>query len=211
MTKLPTHLSQTRGFSLVELLIAISLMGVIASAIFIFINPVKKQARSRDAIRKDNIATIAGALQSYYLLTGTYPFETTCDSSLGSINHGCPILTSDPGYGSWKTTSYIYVGLITNQSILKSLPKDPLNNNKYYYKYEPGYYGNGTSSSNCTTIDKKCFYWIGAKLEAPTDPAKPIYRCSNLSSSDYPGSPGTGCRETNTTGGQAGELNGGRH
>ncbi|MDO8260110.1 MAG: hypothetical protein Q7T50_01270, partial [Candidatus Magasanikbacteria bacterium] len=58
-----------------------------------------------------------------------------------------------------------------------------------YYKYEPGIVGN--TLGICTAI-ADCTVWIGALLEAPQDPNKPVWRCTD--SSDF-GAGMQGCQE----------------
>ena len=62
-----------RGFTIVEILVVISVIGVISSAIIAMINPSEQLARTRDAGRKAKIKTIGDSLQSYAIINGNYP------------------------------------------------------------------------------------------------------------------------------------------
>lgn len=54
------------GFTLVELLIVIAVLGVLATVILVAINPLEQFARTRDAGRKTSMSSIGNALQTYY-------------------------------------------------------------------------------------------------------------------------------------------------
>jgi len=71
-----------KGFTLIEALIVIAIIGILASAILIAINPVKRSAQARDAIRKHYIGEIANALITLHFETGRYPIEKNCNSSI---------------------------------------------------------------------------------------------------------------------------------
>jgi len=139
-----------KGFTLIELLIVIAILGVLATAVFVAINPGTRSAQARDAIRKQDVSEITNALIGFYTLIGEYPtFETTCDTSRGRAGGGSSSDCSTAVSGStwdktWVATcpdtgscSAIYYYLVTDQGFVKSLPKDPINNSMYYYQYEP--------------------------------------------------------------------------
>ncbi len=179
-----------RGFTLIELLIVIAILGILAAAVMVAINPGKRTKQARDAARKQDVNAMANALIAYLVIVGRYPAEKTCDSSIGG-GSGCPI---DPPESDWGTgaTDYFYQALIVGQQTLKKLPVDPRNNTTYYYKYEPGIEGDGVPGGSCpVAFTNPCTYWIGALLENPQDPSKPIFRCSD----DIDLAEGPGCKE----------------
>src|SRR3989344_4512694 len=163
------------AFTLIELLIVIAILGVLAAAVLVAIDPGKRTAQARDVKRKGDVNAIANALIGYYTLAGNYPHETACDSSVGAdFALPCP----PSSLSSWATGGRIYLRLVTEQAFLKNLPTDPLNNNTYYYAYEPR---RNDTNDFCGAATECNYYWIGAQLESPADPLKPIFRCS-----DYP-------------------------
>src|SRR3989344_2038193 len=194
--------SHDRGFTLTEVLLAIAIITMLTVIGISLITPAKRLAQTRDAQRKNDISEIAKALGFYATVAGAFPDAQTCDSSI-SLGHddeegalySCPPVPIGNGWNSssGEQSSNIYQGLITDEKILKDLPKDPINNQDYYYRYRPKRSGNqncnGTNQSappaNCT------FYWIGTKLESPKDPNKPIFRCSDM---DWLAE-GVGCKE----------------
>jgi len=68
------------AFTLVELLIVVSIIGILAGVAIAVINPNKVRGRARDGVRKNDIAVIKGAIENYYSehniypATGTIPF-----------------------------------------------------------------------------------------------------------------------------------------
>lgn len=56
----------SQGFTLVELLIVIAVMGVLATVVLVAIDPVEQLARGRDSGRKTTMSQLVTAVQSYY-------------------------------------------------------------------------------------------------------------------------------------------------
>lgn len=175
-----------KGVTLIELILVVALLGLISTTVVIAANPAKRFAQTRDAIRKNDIGQIVNAIISYEVFSGQYPDENGCDSSIGMKTHGnCP---ANPPESDWNTNSPLYTALI-DQQILKILPKDPLNNGTYHYRYEP----RNAQENPCKETGTVCRYWVGVRLEDPIDSANPIYRCSDIETLND----GPGCKEVN--------------
>lgn len=111
-----SHFSLSRGFTLVEMLIVIALVGVIAATLIFGINPIGQLQKSNDAHRKSDLAAIQKALELYYQDNGSYPAS--------SADFKIYINASTKNWGtSW--SPYI-----------TTLPKDPIPTNTYVY-YSP--------------------------------------------------------------------------
>lgn len=61
------------GFTLLELLIVMAILGVLAVIVFVAINPAERQAQSRDTGRISTVAQLGRALQGYYTSNGDFP------------------------------------------------------------------------------------------------------------------------------------------
>jgi len=78
MTKMNKN-SKNKGFTLVELLVSISLIAILSGVIFTVINPRGIQQKSRDSQRVSDLAKIKVALESYFSDNRGYPVSTDSD------------------------------------------------------------------------------------------------------------------------------------
>lgn len=85
---------KTHGFTIVELLIVIVIIGILAGLVITTFTGV--QAKARDAQRKTDVTAITKALEAYYSVNGKYPsgsgsttinasWSTTADSSWDNL------------------------------------------------------------------------------------------------------------------------------
>ncbi|MGB5081390.1 MAG: type II secretion system major pseudopilin GspG [Burkholderiales bacterium] len=120
MTRLSLSFRRTAGFTLIEILVVIVILGILASLIVPRVMDRPDQARVTAA--RADIAAIIGGLKLYRLDNGTYP----------SADQGLEALVKKPERGeiprNWKSGGY-----------LERLPNDPWNH-EYQYLY-PGIRG----------------------------------------------------------------------
>lgn len=64
------------SFTLVELILVVAIIGILASAAMVMIDPIGKIQRARDGTIEANMSKIVLALNAYYNAVGDYP---TCD------------------------------------------------------------------------------------------------------------------------------------
>lgn len=115
---MPTSKKFSKGFTLVELLVVISILGILASIALVSFR--SSQLRGRDAERKSDLKQISNALELYYSDYGKYP-----DDSGGSMM-ACPTGTLCVwGSGQFSDGKTIY---------FKVLPRDPASDQNYYYR-----------------------------------------------------------------------------
>lgn len=113
------QLKPQRGFTIVELLIVIVVIGILAAITIVAYNGI--QTRARDSARSNDIEQVKKAVELYYVDNGSYP-------SVGTDNLGYPLsslatalvpkytakLPTDPLGGS---SSYQYVrGTVASSS-----------------------------------------------------------------------------------------------
>ncbi|MBA3724499.1 MAG: type II secretion system protein [Candidatus Levybacteria bacterium] len=73
LSTLISQFSSQKGFTLVEMLIVIGLVGVVAATLLVGINPIDQIRKSSDAERKSDLAQLQRALELYYQDNGKYP------------------------------------------------------------------------------------------------------------------------------------------
>ena len=114
MRQLPRGLARQQGFTLIEIMVVIVIMGILAALIVPRVLDRPDQAR-QVAARQD-IAGIMQALKLYRLDNGRYP----------SVEQGLSVLAAPPASG-------------TGRSYMDRLPKDPWG---FPYRYlNPGAHG----------------------------------------------------------------------
>lgn len=131
------------GFTLIELLIVIAILGVLAAAVLVAINPGKRSAQARDAIRKSNLSSLSRALDTYFVDHLVYP-SSGCISSYGNPAWRC----------WWDETFAGYIFGPTGSGYVKKMPLDPKNLDA------------GTACSNTLTTDRLYAYYGGGQSAA---------------------------------------------
>jgi prepilin-type N-terminal cleavage/methylation domain-containing protein len=140
------------GFTIVELLIVIVVIGILAAISIVAFNGV--QARSRDARRVSDLNNIAKALEAQFAINGEYP--NTVASGVG----GTTTCLSAPGWGCWGFTD---ATRFIDKQYMPIMPQDPsfLDNNAC------GYPNNDLTRAYWydITVDRKG-YLLGTYMEA---------------------------------------------
>ncbi|MFH1522227.1 MAG: prepilin-type N-terminal cleavage/methylation domain-containing protein [Patescibacteria group bacterium] len=104
-----------KGFSLTELMVAVSIIGSIATFASAQIDDIIPSAR--DAQRKGNIRQVQTALNLYYDDNLEYPVSST----------------SEPSTEGWSEIRAILENEIN--TYMPEVPSDPLNTDQYVFKY----------------------------------------------------------------------------
>lgn len=154
---------ERHGFSLIELLVAISIISIISIVGFSMFS--QAQMRGRDAKRKQDLRSIALALELYYRKNNHYP----CNSWLFSY---------PPPSGFWivNDSTLANCGDSTHafsSSYINTLPIDPTNNATDPYSGSGSNYSYGYWASSTTCNGKTGYgvtYLLIAQLENKNDP-----------------------------------------
>lgn len=147
------------GFTLIELIVVIAVLGILAGALFVVINPSEQFKKSRDSQRKHDLSQVQKALEAYYNDKGKYPDNISWGSAWPGYMDAVPkdpdssrtyVYQSPDGGISYKL--YAKLERCSDSQIIKDVSCD----SNYNY---------GVSSPNLT---------IGAFVTlAPTAPASP--------------------------------------
>src|SRR5689334_7398487 len=107
------NLKRQGGFTLLELLIVIVIIGILALLIIPNITSAPKKAR--DTKRKTDLTTLRKGIEEYFVNNNIYP------SSSGTVGTGGVLAELTTG----------------SAPIVKTLPTDPKNASPYVYVYTP--------------------------------------------------------------------------
>lgn len=103
------------GFTLIEVLIVIAVIGIMAAGLVAVLNPMAQIQKANDAKRKSDLNQIQKALEAYYNDYGKYPLNLSGDYRIKGL---------DGNSVSWGNPWAPYMG---------TLPKDPSSSRKYVY------------------------------------------------------------------------------
>lgn len=150
------YFTKFQGFTIVELLIVIVVLGILAAITLTAFNPGEITKRTRDATRATDLRAIDRVLLSYITDSSAQLGTTnTVYLSLPDANPNCnsyalPTLPSGWNYTCKPVASYrntdgtgwipVNLSSISAGAKLNSLPVDPINsiNGRLYYSYIPG-------------------------------------------------------------------------
>ncbi|TSC75393.1 MAG: putative General secretion pathway protein GspG [Parcubacteria group bacterium Gr01-1014_33] len=165
---IPLETKLQTGFTLVELLVTISIISVLASVVLTAVNSAR--AKARDARRISDLRQMAIALELYYDTNGQYPPDAvSCDTSAGSSGDAPPACTpasdTTPGPGDFWVAGGFHM---VSPAFISISPSDPRNIRPYFYLYEP-VQGETQFGVVCPS-GNACAYIISALLENTSNP-----------------------------------------
>lgn len=109
-----------KGFTLVELLIVIALLGVLAAAVLAAINPLEQANRARDTRVRSDSSQLLAAIDRYFVAMEKFPWVTSGDVTNNDASYGF-ISAQDDGVGICAAAGCIGAGndgyLITNNEL----------------------------------------------------------------------------------------------
>ena len=115
------------GFTLIELIIVIAILGVLATVLIVVIDPARKLGDARDAGRKSDVKALVLAFEEYYLANGSFPVTTAGTYCLGvTTGSTCWSDKNTPGNTGLMNAIAPY---------MRSFPADPQPNRPYGDQY----------------------------------------------------------------------------
>lgn len=119
--------SKQTGFTIVELLIVIVVIGILAAITIVAYNGI--QARARDNVRYSDAKVIINALELYKTDHGTYP------SSWPNITQTAICGTHNNGYQYSDATDNTWLQFLVDGKYLSKVPIPPNNGCGSFYRY----------------------------------------------------------------------------
>jgi prepilin-type N-terminal cleavage/methylation domain-containing protein len=107
----------SKGFTIVELLIVIVVIGILAALVIVQFTNV--QARARDAERKSDIRALQSKVAEYYALNGNYPTALS-----GITNLPADACKAPGGSGTCASPDYNYKSFKTGTAVATSSTSD---------------------------------------------------------------------------------------
>jgi prepilin-type N-terminal cleavage/methylation domain-containing protein len=96
-----------KGFTLIEVLIVIAVIGILASVVLVGLGPIQKQGR--DARRISDLKQVQSGLELYYNRNGAYPLNITSWDQLVTTLTGAGVGVSNVPKDPNPSQSYQYV------------------------------------------------------------------------------------------------------
>ena len=118
LTNISRRLKKMAGFTMVELMIVIAIIGIIAVAVLSAINPIEQINKGRDTRTRSDASEMLGALERYYAVEEKYPFTSVQNGSVTS-DTAIQVASKLVGQGELKTSYNNRLGLQNGQSDLK--------------------------------------------------------------------------------------------
>jgi len=81
-----TKVRQSVGFTMIELLIVIAILGILAVAVLSAIDPVEQINRGRDTGTRSDAEQLISAIDRFYAFRGYYPWQTGSDDTATGID-----------------------------------------------------------------------------------------------------------------------------
>ncbi len=103
-----------KGFTLVELLIVIAILGILATAVLSAINPIEQINRGRDTGTQSDAEQLVEAVQRYQAAQGYYPWQVPANSPSNSTLETGSTCTDGIGGAAGSCTHWTAVGVKNN-------------------------------------------------------------------------------------------------
>lgn len=93
--------SESKGFTMIELLIVIAVLGILAVAVLSAINPIEQINRGKDTGSRSDAEQLLSAIDRYYTTKGYYPWQIDTDEDTAPQDWQCVTTTAAPNCTVW--------------------------------------------------------------------------------------------------------------
>ncbi|HSW90057.1 MAG TPA: type II secretion system protein [Patescibacteria group bacterium] len=167
-------LRNTLGFTMIELLVVISIIGILAVAVLSAINPIEQINKGRDTSTRSDAGELLGATERYFSIHEEYPWNET---RAGGVNNFDPSMVNSaaafgsavkfstanaaPGVGSDSTNGWNFLYQLSDtQEVKPAFSQRVKQNNKLVVLRAAG---NNESTYVCFTPSSYAFRLEAAK------------------------------------------------
>jgi len=120
-----------KGFTIIELLVVISVVGLLSSIVFVSI--VSGRARTRDVKRISDLIQYKLALEFYYGTNKKIPSSVAVETSSGSTLN-INLCNDQTASTDWRADTPLQT--LVSGGYISKLNKDPVNDSTYCYRYQ---------------------------------------------------------------------------
>jgi len=132
--------SRRQGFTLAELIIVVSILALLAG---VLLPRVSTHLRTvRDQRRLSDIKSLQKAIEQYYLDNGDFPVQELGDAGWDESFRG------------------EFIPVLVHEGYLSDFPKDPTNDNQYYYQYRIYNTRAGSGCGSSTVGNSSGHYYV---------------------------------------------------
>lgn len=119
------HYKNQKGFTLFEMVLALSVFAIMTSLIILYVNPEEKRKIARDNLRISDAMLIDRLINEYRLDNGSYPDVVTLLRDSRTLPTGG--ISIDNSTSGWIDADF--------SKYNSRLPIDPINSVDYFYSY----------------------------------------------------------------------------
>ncbi len=151
-------MNKNKGFTLLELIIVVTIIALLAAATFVAIDPAKRIGNAQNATRWSDTTAILNAIMTYVVdNSGTWPGNVDQD---GTFQIGTGAACNDCTASSTVAAACKDIDNNLVDTYLATMPQDPSSSTGFLYGDGTGYYFMRSSSGRvqvgaCTTYNSE--------------------------------------------------------